>query len=213
MLDLLPKSYYLSPNVLTLARDLLGKIIVSEIDGVRTSGRIVETEAYRAPEDRGSHAFGNKRTGRTEIMFMEGGRSYIYLCYGIHNLCNVVTGPIDSAHAVLIRAIEPVEGVATMRQRRNSVISSITLTNGPGKWTKALGITTAHNNSQYWEAESPVRIYSGESVDDSDIVVGTRVGIIYAQGWAHMPWRYSIKDNPYVSNPSKVNYDQTLIYS
>ncbi|MCL4113881.1 UNVERIFIED_CONTAM: hypothetical protein GTU68_028218 [Idotea baltica] len=198
----LPKSYYQSSNVLALARDLLGKTIVTQFEGSRTSARIVETEAYRAPEDRGSHAFGNKRTPRTETMFEEGGIAYIYLCYGMHHLCNVVTGPQESAHAVLIRAVEPIDGIEVMSDR-----------NGPGKWTSAMGITTLYNGVNYWEENSPIRIYEGESIDSDNIVAGPRVGIKYAQAWAHIPWRYTIRDSPYVSKPEIVKYDQTLIYS
>ncbi len=204
---ILPKSYYQSTNVLTLARDLLGKIIVSEFDGIRTSGRIVETEAYRAPEDRGSHAFGNKRTSRTETMFHEGGRAYIYLCYGIHHLCNVATGPKGSAHAVLIRSIEPIAGIDTMMERRIVKKISGQLTNGPGKWTSAMGITTSSNGLNYWEENSQIRIYEGHNIDSNDIIVGPRVGIKYAQAWAHMPWRYQIKNNIYTSKPEKVTYE------
>ena len=206
-MHLLPKSYYQSANVLTLARDLLGKIIVTDFDDLPTAGRIVETEAYRAPEDRGSHAFGNKRTPRTETMFHEGGNAYIYLCYGVHHLCNVVTGPEGSAHAVLIRAIEPIEGIDTMMERRKVKKLSARLTNGPGKWTSAMGITTASNGYNYWEENSPMRIYEGDIIASDDIIAGPRVGIKYAQAWAHMPWRYQIKNNIYTSKPEKVTYE------
>ena len=107
----LPRSYYLSEDVLFLAKDLLGKILVTNIDDNSCSGIIVETEAYRAPDDRACHAFNNLRTKRTEVMFAEGGHAYIYLCYGMHHLTNIVTGPKDTAHAVLIRAIEPIDGL------------------------------------------------------------------------------------------------------
>jgi len=212
-MKLLPKSYYQSSNVLALARDLLGKVIVSEIDGVHTSGIIVETEAYRAPEDRGSHAFGNKKTARTETMFMEGGSAYIYLCYGIYNLCNVVTGPPGTAHAVLIRAIEPIDGIESMVQRRGAKKSSVVLTNGPGKWTSAMAISRVNDGVNYWDENSPIRIYNSKSVDFSEIIAGPRVGISYAQAWAHMPWRYTIRDNKWTSKPNIVIYDKTLINS
>lgn len=205
-MNLLPKPYYQSDNVLALAQDLLGKTIVSDIGGQTTKGRIVETEAYRAPEDRGSHAYGNKRTNRTAIMFEEGGLSYIYLCYGIHHLCNVVTGPENHAHAVLIRAIEPIDGVETILKRRNHKKVSPTLTNGPGKWTSAMGITRTLNALPYWDDQSPLRIYNSEMIDSVDIICSPRVGIGYAQAWAHMPWRYRIKGNAWTSKPERVNY-------
>jgi DNA-3-methyladenine glycosylase len=114
----LPADFYLRTDVVQIARELLGKVLVTAFDGHRTAARISETEAYRAPDDRASHAFGNRRTARTEVMFQPGGRAYIYLCYGIHHLFNVVTAPADVAHAVLVRAAEPLEGEAIMRERR-----------------------------------------------------------------------------------------------
>jgi len=114
----LPLEFYTRTDVVQIARELLGKVLVTEFDGQRTSGRITETEAYRAPDDRACHAFGNRRTARTEVMFQEAGRAYIYLCYGIHHLFNVVTAPAETAHAVLIRAVEPIEGIDIMQLRR-----------------------------------------------------------------------------------------------
>ena len=111
-MELLSASYYQQLDVLWLAQDLLGKVIVSDIGGFRTEAIITETEAYRAPEDKASHAYGNKRTNRTETVFCTGGQAYVYLCYGIHHLCNVVTGPRDTPHAILIRAVEPTVGIA-----------------------------------------------------------------------------------------------------
>jgi len=205
-LKLLPDSYYTSSDILHLSQDLLGKIIVSDIDEKRTTARIVETEAYRAPEDRGSHAFGNNRTQRTEIMFGNGGAAYVYLCYGIHHLCNVVTGRKDQAHAILIRAIEPIDGIEVMLERRKFEKLNHNLTNGPGKWTQAMGIKREHTGVQYYSKKSPVRIYDGESVGSEDTLIGKRVGIAYAQAWSHMPWRYRIKENQWTSKPEEVNY-------
>ena len=206
MSTLLPPSYYTSADVLVLARDLLGKQIVSHVDGQLTSGIIVETEAYRAPEDRGSHAFGNKRTQRTSTMFDEGGLSYIYLCYGIHHLLNIVVGPKDVAHAILIRAIEPIDGREHIHERRKQS-SIIQCTNGPGKLSAALGITTSLNHQPFYKDTSLVQLFDiGHSYADSAIIESPRVGIAYAKEWANKPWRFRVKGNPYTSLPHKVSY-------
>ena len=135
--ELLDPSYFLEEDVVFIARDLLGKEILANIDGLICRARITETEAYRAPDDRACHAYENRRTPRTETMFAEGGTAYLYLCYGIHHLFNVVTGPADVAHAVLIRAVEPLENEALMLQRRGLKKLTPALTAGPGRWTKA----------------------------------------------------------------------------
>ena len=206
MSTLLPPSYYTSADVLILAKDLLGKQIVSHVNGQLTSGIIVETEAYRAPEDKGSHAFGNKRTPRTATMFAQGGVSYIYLCYGIHHLLNVVVGDKDVAHAVLIRAIEPVDGLEYIQTRRNQS-SLIQCTNGPGKLSAALGITTQLNHQAFYANDSQIHLLDlGQSYKESDIIKSPRVGIAYAQEWALKPWRFRVKDNPYTSLPHQVSY-------
>ena len=210
-MNLLPKSYYGSRNVLALSRDLLGKIIISDIEGVRTSGRIVETEAYRAPEDRGSHAFGNKKTSRTKTMFSCGGISYVYLCYGIHHLCNIVTGPKGAGHAILIRAIEPIVGIEAMMKRRKANKPFVSLTNGPGKWTSAMAIIRSNNGVNYWDENSPIRIYNSKSIYPKDILAAPRVGISYAQAWAHMPWRFTLIDNKWTSKPKIFQHDEKLI--
>lgn len=205
---LLPQSYYQSEDVLALAQDLLGKIIVSEVDGYRVAARIVETEAYKAPEDKASHAYGNKKTARTATMYEQGGRSYIYLCYGIHHLCNVVTGPKDVAHAVLIRAVEPIQGVDIINDRRQVKGSRYNTANGPGKWTQAMGITTRFNNHTYHDNHSLIRIYDGPSIPSKDVVESARVGVEYAKECALWPWRYYIRDNPWVSAPAIATYPE-----
>ena len=205
-MELLPQDYYLSEDVLFLARDLLGKVIVSSAGGQRTSAIIVETEAYKAPEDKASHAVGNKRTGRTEIMFQSGGVSYVYLCYGIHHLCNVVTGPEGVAHAVLIRAVAPIEGVEIMKQRRGIKGSQQALTNGPGKWTMAMGITTTYNGACYSDPNSLIQIFDAPSVPRNKVVTGPRVGVGYAGECALWPWRFRVLDNLWTSKPEVATY-------
>ncbi|HQW03592.1 MAG TPA: DNA-3-methyladenine glycosylase, partial [Saprospiraceae bacterium] len=138
----LPQAYYQSLEVTALAKDLLGKYLVTEINGIRCSGKIVETEAYRGPDDKACHAYNNRRTPRTEVMYKSGGVAYIYICYGMHHLMNIVTGPKDNAHAVLIRALEPAEGVETMAERRQMQASDFRLTKGPGALSLAMGLTS-----------------------------------------------------------------------
>jgi len=202
----LPLSYYLGEDVVYLAQDLLGKIIISDIDGQLTKAMITETEAYRAPEDKASHAFANKKTKRTQVMFGQGGQSYVYLCYGIHHLCNVVTGPLDMAHAVLIRAVQPIVGIDMMRARRKIKGSDYMLTNGPGKWTMAMGISTIHNDMSYHDPKSAIRIYDAPRLSPNMIVSGPRVGVGYAEAAALWPWRYYIKDSKWVSKPLVATY-------
>jgi DNA-3-methyladenine glycosylase len=189
----LSAEFYINPDVVTLARTLLGKILVTEFDGLRTSGYITETEAYRAPEDQASHARNNRRTARTEVMFWQGGHVYVYLCYGVHHLFNVVTGPADDAHAVLIRAIKPLEGADTMhlrRGRRPKNTSAAIV--GPGIVSQALGLHT-RLSGQYMPAPgSPVWVEDAPPVPDENILAGKRVGIAYAGAWADVPWRFQI---------------------
>lgn len=183
--------------MLKIAKALLGKLLVTEIDGVRTAGRIVETEAYAGAEDRASHAFNNRRTNRTEIMYAPGGVAYVYLCYGIHHLFNVVTMGKDVPHAVLVRGLEPVTGVDTMLRRTGKTTLNSTLSAGPGSLTKALGITTRLTGESLlgpvvWIEDAP-------AVPARNIVAGTRVGVAYAREDAYLPYRFWIKDNQWVS--------------
>src|ERR1043165_643200 len=141
----LESGFYQRKNVLVIARELLGKILVTNWEGIVTSGRIVEVEAYNGITDKASHAVGGRRTARNEIMYGAGGFSYVYLCYGIHHLFNVVTNLQDVPHAILIRAVEPVEGIEEMLLRTGKKKPDHTLTRGPGNVSKALGIYTSHN--------------------------------------------------------------------
>ena len=200
----LPLEFYTRTDVTQVARDLLGKILVTDFDGLRTAGMITETEAYRAPDDRASHAFGNRRTPRTEIMFQEGGRAYIYLCYGIHHLFNVVTAPEESAHAVLIRAVEPIEGVELMLKRRNRYANgdlrvSPPLTTGPGAMAQALGLTMKWNGQSFLTPDTPVWIEDrGAVISENDLLAGKRIGVDYAGECADWPWRFWLKNSKFV---------------
>jgi DNA-3-methyladenine glycosylase len=192
--------FYTRPDPVQAAKDLLGKYLVTNFEGKMTAGKIVETEAYRAPDDRACHAFGNRRTARTEVMFAEGGRAYVYLCYGIHHLFNVVTGPADAAHAVLIRGLEPVDNVELMLERRGLAQLSPKLTAGPGALTLALGIHTSHTGLSLVEAASPIWIEDrGVVILEENIIASPRVGVAYAQDCAAWPWRFRIKGSPWAS--------------
>lgn len=189
-----------SSDVLQLSKDLIGWKLCTRINGEFTSGYIVETEAYRAPEDKASHAYNGRRTSRTETIFMEGGRSHVYLCYGIHHMFNVVSGPANVAHAILIRALEPCEGIEIMKHRRGTVRHIRDLTNGPGKLCQALGITREHNNLHLLnQVSSPIWLEPGFVVPGSDIVASTRIGIDYAEEWKEKLWRFYINGNLHVS--------------
>lgn len=195
---MLPESFYTRKDVVQVARELLGKVIVTNFNGEYTSGIIVETEAYAGVGDKASHAFGGRRTNRTEIMFGNGGQAYVYLCYGIHHLFNVVTNIKDTPHAVLIRGVEPVDGIDIMLQRRGKEKLTPALTAGPGALSQALGIFTAHTGLSL--QGSSIYIEDGEMVvDDEMIAEGTRVGVAYAQEDAFLPYRFWLKGNRYVS--------------
>ncbi len=197
----LPREFYTRPNVLTVARALLGKLLVVPTrEGTRVSGIIVETEAYRGPQDRASHAYGGRRTKRTETMYAIGGTAYVYFVYGMYNQFNVVTNVRDIPHAVLVRALEPVEGIEIMRQRRHTH-SDHQLTNGPGKLCIALGIDRSLDRADL--TGNTVWLEQGKPVPRSKIVFGPRVGIDYAEEWIDKPWRFWIRDNPFVSRRPK----------
>lgn len=208
-MPLLPRSFFTRTDVVQVARDLLGKYLVSTIDGTYTSGMIVETEAYRAPDDKGCHAYQNKLTERTSTMFEIGGTSYVYICYGIHDLFNVVTGPEGSAHAVLIRAIEPVEGIEHMINRRGLTQVKKQMVNGPGKFTKAMNITKAQNNISLLSKTKGLWVEDrGIIIAAKDQIAGPRVGmgrsVAECSNW---PWRFRVKDNKWTSKPDNVHYD------
>jgi DNA-3-methyladenine glycosylase len=197
----LPYSFYQDTDVNQLAIQLLGKQLYTFIDGVLTSGTIVETEAYNGVEDKASHAYGGRFTDRTKIMYDEGGMSYVYLCYGIHHLFNVVTAPKGTPHAVLIRGLEPVNGLDIMLHRRNKPVLKPALTAGPGALAKAMGIDKTLNAKDLCGEEIWIED-NGLIVRSDDIVAVPRVGVDYAEDHALLPWRYYIKGNKFVSKPN-----------
>jgi DNA-3-methyladenine glycosylase len=193
----LPREFYARQNVLTVARELLGKLLVVPANnGSRVSGMIVETEGYRGPEDRASHAYGGRRTKRTETMYQLGGTVYVYFVYGMYYQFNVVTNIRDTPHAVLVRALQPVEGIEDMRDRRQTH-SDRNLTSGPGKLCIAMGIDRKLDREDLLGER--VWIEEGEKIPRTRIATGPRVGIDYAEEWTEKPWRFWLKDNPFVS--------------
>ncbi len=194
----LPREFYTRSNVLVVARQLLGcRLVVREEDGARSSGIIVEAEAYMGPEDKAAHSYGNRRTGRTETMFHQGGTAYVYFIYGMYYQFNVVTNKENVPHAILLRALEPVEGIERMRERR-PVKRERDLTSGPGKLCQALGLDRSFNGEdllgeRVWIESSERKLALGR------IASGARIGIDYAEDYKDKPWRFWIKDNPYVS--------------
>lgn len=198
----LPSSYYHSADVITLSRNLIGKYLFTRIDNVITGGYIVETEAYNGAIDKASHAYGNRLTPRTKTMFMQGGIAYVYLCYGIHEMFNIVVAEEGTPHAILVRAINPTDGLEAMQVRRNMPVTKPTITMGPGSVAKALGISRAINafdlaGDTIWIEDR------GLSFADNDIAVVPRVGVDYAGEDALLPYRFYVKGNPYVSKPNK----------
>lgn len=197
----LPREFYTRSNVLTVARDLLGKLLVAPgPNGQRVSGMIVEVEAYRGPEDRASHAYGGRRTKRTETMYQQGGVAYVYFVYGMYYQFNVVSNVGGIPHAILVRAVEPVEGIDVMRERRHSHPDH-NLTNGPGKLCIALGIDKQLDGVDL--SGSRVWLEDYAAVAPSRIAKGPRIGIDYALGWVAKPWRFWLKDNGYVSRRNR----------
>ncbi len=193
----LPREFYTRANVLTVTRELLGKLLVVPApDGTRVSGIIVEAESYRGPEDRASHAYGGRRTNRTETMYQIGGRAYVYFVYGMYYQFNVVTNVAEIPHAVLIRAVEPVEGIEVMRKRRHNQPDH-NLSNGPGKLCIALGIDRQLDRADL--LGNQVWIEEGEKISARRIASGPRIGIDYAEEWAAKPWRFWIRDNVFVT--------------
>lgn len=191
-------AFYGRGDVVKIARDLLGKLLITRFDGGLSSGRIVETEAYRGVEDRASHAYGGRRTRRTGIMYEQGGTAYVYLCYGIHHMFNVVTNKKDIPHAVLIRALEPVEGIPLMLERTGKARLDHTLTRGPGNLSRALGLLTPHTGASLAGDELFIGD-DGYRVPRGGIGVSPRIGVDYAGEDAGLPYRFFVKGNPFVS--------------
>jgi DNA-3-methyladenine glycosylase len=193
----LAREFYTRADTLQIARELLGKtLVVPDENGDRVSGMIVETEAYLGIEDKAAHSYNNRRTKRTETMFALGGTAYIFFIYGMYYQFNVVAGEAGTPHAVLIRAIEPLENVEKMRERRGQMKDQ-NLTSGPGKLCIALGIDKTYNNLDL--LGDHVWLEEGAKISDAEIASGKRIGIDYAEEYAEKPWRFWVKGNSFVS--------------
>lgn len=198
----LSSAFYTRKDVLEIARDLLGKVLVTKFNANTTSGRIVEVEAYAGAIDRASHAYAGRRTARNEVMYAKGGVAYVYLCYGIHHLFNVVTNARETPDAILIRGLEPLKGIETMLERTGKEKLDNTLTRGPGNLSKALGLFVSHSGSSL----SGKELYIAEDgwiVDPKTIAASPRIGVDYAGSDAFLPYRFYIKGHPFVSGKPK----------
>ena len=194
----LSKNFYHREDVITISKELLGKILITNFNKNLTSGMIVETEAYAGLTDKASHAYNGKRTPRTKTMYESGGVAYVYLCYGIHHLFNIVTNVKNIPHAVLIRAIQPQKGLNIMLNRRAKTKKTFSLTAGPGSLSKALGISIKKSgisllSNHIWVEDQNI------SLKNRDIIASPRVGVQFAEEDAKNHWRFRIKNNPWVS--------------
>jgi DNA-3-methyladenine glycosylase len=200
----LPLEFYVRDEVVMIARDLLGKVLCTELDGEYTSGIITETEAYAGVNDRASHAYGGRRTDRTEIMYRQGGTAYVYLCYGVHSLFNVVTSVVNNPHAVLIRSVKPLEGLEVMQKRTGRQVLSAEDGIGPGKLTRLLGIHYRHSGLSLLKEnllvevkKDNMRIWIEErsyQVPEEQIRSGPRIGVHYAGADAGLPYRFIFRN-------------------
>ncbi len=195
----LPRTFY-RRGAIEVACGLLGQRLVHRVDGVRLAGIIVETEAYLGPLDAASHAYRGRRTKRTEVMYHEGGTVYIYLNYGLHHMLNVVASSIDDPQAVLIRAIEPTEGIEQMQLRRPKATLLTQISSGPGKLGAAFAIRREHNGIDLATSDL-LFVEQTSSISDHEIVTTSRIGIDYANEWIDKPLRYYVRGNAHVSVP------------
>jgi len=193
----LSREFYTRTDTLQIARDLLGKtLVIPTADRQRVSAKIVETEAYCGIEDKAAHSYNNRRTARTETMFAVGGTVYIFFIYGMYFQFNIVVGEIDVPHAILIRAVEPLENIELMRTRRGKMKDQ-NLTSGPGKLCIALGINKSYNREDL--LGDKVWLEEGVKISDKEIISGKRIGIDYAEEYSEKPWRFWIKENSFIS--------------
>lgn len=203
MINKLSPQFYTRSNVVQIAKELIGKILVTNFDGALTSGRIVETEAYNGVNDKAAHTYGGRRTARTEVFYSEGGVAYVYLCYGIHQMFNVITNIANQPHAVLIRALEPMQGIETMLQRTGKIKQDETLTRGPGNVGKAMGLFRHHTTTSMQSNEIYI-VDDGFTYPKNIIKATTRIGVAYAAEDALLPYRFIVNGNKNVSKPNLI---------
>jgi DNA-3-methyladenine glycosylase len=193
----LPREFYNRSDTLRIAREILGKTLVVPTEtGERISGMIVETEAYLGEIDKAAHSYNGRRTARNEITYALGGHIYVFFIYGMYFQLNIVCGEVDSPQVVLIRGIEPLDGIETMRQRRGKMKDQ-NLTSGPGKLCIAFGIDRSFNGENL--LGNRIWLEEGEKITENQIESGVRIGIDYAEEFAEMPWRFWVKGNKFVS--------------
>ena len=195
---ILQRTFY-QRDTISVSKALLGKILVHDSSEGTMAGRIVETEAYRGPEDQAAHSYGGRRTIRNEVMFGQKGHAYVYFIYGMYYCFNITTGVIlGKPEAVLIRALQPVKGEEVMAKHRGAPRGKVAnLTNGPSKLCIAMGITKSQNKTDL--TNPPLYIRDALSVPQKDIVETTRIGVNYAGEWKNKLWRFYIKGNSFVS--------------
>ncbi len=197
-MNILDNSFYQRTGVLQISQELLGKYLFTEIDGKISGGKVVETEAYAHQGDRATQMHLNRRNTRTDVMYQPGGVAYVYTVYRIHRMFNIIASKEGKPDAVLIRAIEPTKGIDTMKQRRG-IEDEKRLAAGPGMLTQALGISTEHYGISLITGETIWLEDHGEEVKEDNIIASPRVGIDYAGEDAQLPWRFRLKNNPWVS--------------
>ncbi|MDX2047007.1 MAG: DNA-3-methyladenine glycosylase [Chitinophagaceae bacterium] len=190
--------FYNRSNVVQIAKELPGKVLVTNFDGRLTSGRIVEVEAYNGVVDMASHARRGTRTARNEMMYARAGTAYVYICYGIHHLFNIVTNKVNIPHAILVRAVEPLEGIDVMLRRTGKKKPDSTLTSGPGNAGKALGIFNYHSGIDL-TGDTIYLAEDGFKLGKGDVIATARIGVESAGDDAKLPYRFIVKGNPYVS--------------
>ena len=198
----LPLSFYYREDVVQIAKELLGKIIITHFNNEITSGRIVETEAYAGVTDKASHSFGMRRTARNEPMYGAGGIAYVYICYGMHQMFNIVTNAKDIPHAILVRAVEPLEGIDIMLRRTGKKELDRTLTRGPGNVGKALGIFKHHSGLNLQGTQISIA-EDRYIIKDENVGISQRIGIESAGPDALLPYRFYVRGNKYVSGTNK----------
>lgn len=197
-------AFYARKDVVEIARELVGKVLVTDVDGHRVSGRIVETEAYVGLTDKASHSYAGKRTSRNEHMYAGAGTTYVYICYGMHQMLNIVTNDKDIPDAILIRALEPIDGIDVMLQRTGKPQLDNTLTRGPGNVAKALGVSKKHSGLLLSEEEISIYEDKGSSLSADAIGESKRIGIDSAGADSELPYRFYVRGNKFVSGrPTK----------
>ena len=203
----LPLQFYQRADVVSITKELIGKILVTYFNNMLTAGRIVEAEAYNGPHDKAAHSYNNRRTNRTEVMFGEGGVAYVYLCYGIHQMFNIVTNAENIPNAILIRALEPMVGIDAMLLRSDKVAHGYDLTRGPGNVAKALGIHTRHSGLSLLSEDIYIAD-DGTTYSPGKILATTRIGVDYAGEDALLPYRFILQGSKYLSGKRSLNEQQ-----